>query len=72
MLCNRKLSIYYQLSQLCDHNSSNINQKKKKKKQQSHQICKFNNKTNKNIRQRYDDKVENRLRMSLKEKLLQG
>ena len=33
LLCNRKFSIYYLLSQLCDHNSSNINQKKKKKQQ---------------------------------------
>lgn len=69
LLCNRRFSIYYLLSQLCDHNSSNINQKRKTA---SHQICKCNNKSNKNIRQRYGDEVENRLRMSLKEKLLQG
>ena len=68
LLCNRKFSIYYLLSQLCDHNSSNINQKKKKQQV----ICKCNNKSNKNGRQRYGDEVENQLTTSLKEKLLQG
>ena len=70
LLCNRKFSIYYLLSQLCDHNSSNINQKKKKTA--SHQICKCNNKSNKNGRQRYGDELKNQLTTSLKEKLLQG
>ena len=69
LLCNRKFSIYYLLSQLCDHNSSNINQKKKTA---SHQICKCNNKSNKNGRQRYGDELKNQLTTSLKEKLLQG